>query len=197
MRSRRPFAIDRFVIRMVLIALAMGPLLIVLSPVLALLVVRQREAARAEGLRALWPFMVRTLERYAAAMIAVEDPVVPWREVALGVDRFLSSHVSARGWRMSLLLVGLEIAPVFDGRPPASWSSREGLRRFCDRRLATSWGVYGRLGLVRQLLRLSYYRAPAAHVAMGFVPVAERARLRGTTRVDAVPSSGALVGVAS
>jgi len=197
MPSRRPFAIDRFVIRMVLVALSMVPLLIVLSPVLALFVARQRRAARAEGLRALWPCMIRTLERYAAAMIAVEEPAVPWREVATGIDRFLSSHVSARGWRMSLLLVGLEIAPLFDGRPPASWLSREGLRRFCDRRLATSWGVYGRLGLVRQLLRLSYYRNPPAQAAMGFMPVAARGRARPVSATEDVRSCAPLVGAPS
>jgi hypothetical protein len=193
MRSARPFSIDRFAIGCAGAAVATAPLWLALAPGIALWAARQRRGRRPRGLRVLWPRFATTVERYAAAMIPVASPEVPWSVVASRVDAYLASHRSPRGWRLPVLLAVLEFAPVFAGCLPASWASRRRLAAFCRRRLSTSTGIWGRLSLIRQLIRMGYYGDPRAHERMGYRPRVEiAAEARDDGRVRPAPGAVAV-----
>lgn len=185
MISPRRFSIDRWVLGGALAVAALGPTLLVAAPALWRWVRAQRRARARDGLQVLWPALATTVERYAAAMIPADPPEVPWAEVARRVDRFLASGRSDRGWRVPTMVATLALAPLLGGLPPAPWARRDALSAFCRRRLATSRGAWGRLALVRQLVRMAYYGHPAAQRRMGFVPFEARGPMLSSRRAGA------------
>jgi hypothetical protein len=189
---------DLFVLRATLVAVATTPLWIVFAPIWAPLLARQRRLAAARGLASLLPVQLRTLSRYAEAMTGTGESQEVWDRAALKIDAFLATHRSSpRAWRVPMMVLALEVAPIFTGRLPASWLPRASLRRFVAARLATTTGIWGRLALVRQLIRMAYYDDPALGDRIGYVPFERRANSargpRPTPRVASTSSTDARV----
>ncbi len=154
---------------------------IVAMPVALPWILRQRRAFRRGPYEALWPFMVRTLEGYAAHVVRAAPPPGGWGTVARHVDRYVSltrATGSPRIWRIQGLTILMEVAPVFDGRPPFSCLSHDAQAAFIARRLEGQRGLFGLVGLGRQLVRFGYYAAPATGARMGFLPMEQRGRVR-------------------
>lgn len=95
---------------------------------------------------------------------------------ALRIDAFLATHRSSpRAGRVPTMALALEVAPVSTGRLPASWLPPASLQRFVAAHLSTGTGIWGRLALVRQLIRMAYYDDPARQARIGYVPYERRA----------------------
>ncbi len=172
MTSERSFSIDFFVAKAAAMIVAATPLWIATSPLWIAFVRRQRRLAVTQGLRSLMPVQIRTLARYAEAMMGTGEPQEVWDRVALRIDRFLATHrTSPRAWRVPMMILALEIAPIFTGRLPASWISRRSLRCFVITRLSTATGVWGRLAITRQLIRMAYYDDPVLQARIGYLPL--------------------------
>ena len=109
----------------ILVAVLLLPLWIALSPLAWLWLRKQKRIARAEGYRAILPFMAETLESYCKVEVSAEPPPGGWERVARNVDRYIAGIDSPRIWRVKLLLAAMEYGPVLTFRPPFSRMSRE------------------------------------------------------------------------
>lgn len=152
------------------LALVLSPLIVVTSPIWGTWMLWQLRAKRRQGYRYLWPFMAKTIAAYAEAMIPTDEPDLPWPQVARNLDGYLHSYRSRRKWRILLVAGGLEFVPILAFRLPFTWMSKSARRRFCLRYLTTSKGVWGKVAMGKQLIRLGYYSAREAHERMGFEP---------------------------
>lgn len=154
---------------------------IVAMPAVLFWIVHQRRARARSGYAVLWPFMVRTLEGYAFHVVRGQAPAGGWTTVARNVDRYVAltrKTGSPRIWRIQGLAVLMEIAPVLDGRLPFSRLSEGDQAHFIATRLEGQRGVFGLVGLGRQLVRFGYYAAPSTGEAMGYRPMERRGRMR-------------------
>lgn len=149
---------------------------VLLSPVLlplSLLVIvpawrRELRRARAEGIVVLPAFLVDTVVAAAEAMIADQPPPGSWRQVGLGVDRYLAAIDSPRRWRIVAVLVLLEFAPWLTLQRRLSKLAPAARANFVRRRLARTRGPFAIPGMARQLVRLAYYNDPAVGARIGF-----------------------------
>ena len=117
---------------------------------------------------------------------------------ALRIDAFRATHRSSPGAeRVPTTSLALEVAPVSTGRLPASWLPRASPWRFVAAHLSTGARNWGRLALVRQLIRVACYDGPARQDRIGYVPYERRASStrgpRSTPRVAPTSSSDARV----
>jgi len=155
--------------------IVLAPLWLVTSPVWGLWLLGQSRRRRREHWRTVLPFMARTIERYAEAMIRGGDPPSGgWTQVARAVDGYLATIRLSRRWRIQMLLVGMELAPVLTLRKPFSALTLAARERFLDERLSTTRGLFGLFGLGRQMIRLGYYGAADRQAEVGFLPVERR-----------------------
>jgi hypothetical protein len=122
--------------------------------------------------------------RFADAVIPVEHPEVCPEEVARELDRFLGLYASRRKWRIKYVILGLEFVPLFAGRRPLSWMSREDRRAFVTEKLRTCHGLWGKVSMGKQLILLAYYGRQQSNRRMGFIPFEARERAR-RTRIEA------------
>jgi hypothetical protein len=147
-------------------ALGLVPLVLLTAPFWLVWLHRQRRGRAARGHRVLLPFQVATIEHYTIAMI--RDDAAPGRAagVARRIDSYLATVVSRRAWRLRLLVVLLEIAPLLRGRAPFGWMSDAGRRRFVDRHLRVHRGLFGLLAKGKQLVRMAYYSDPVVQMEL-------------------------------
>ena len=183
---------------MVIIA---SPLIVLTLPLWGWWLLRQRRLKAERGLVWLLPVMADTASRYGEAMVRGDAPVgdaalvdeAPggdgdWDRIGRNVDRFLAAAPhNPRRWRLPMLLLALEFAPLAVFRPPFSWMGVAARCRFVDRNLSRTTGLFGVFSLARQAVRLAYYSDPSVHRRLGFRPprLPRRARRsgRGARRV--------------
>lgn len=151
-----------------------SPLIVVTSPIWGVWLLWQIRQKKRQGYLYLWPFMAKTIARYAEAMIGEDPPPEGWIQVARRLDAYLDSYRSRRKWRLLLVAAGLEFVPVFAFRLPFSWMSLAGRRAFCMDKLRTSRGVWGKVAMGKQLIRLGYYCDERTYERMGFVKPKDR-----------------------
>jgi hypothetical protein len=108
-------------------------------------------------------------------MIRGEAPGGDWGNVSRNLDRYIRNTRSPRIWRLQLLMIIMEVAPLLRLRLPFSMQSPQAQADFVERYLVNARGLMRIVSMGRQLIRLSYYSAAATHQRMGFVPVHQRA----------------------
>lgn len=138
----------------------------------------------------LWPTQFRTVEALAASLVETADSgVVPAYEVALRVDRYLSSFPSNRLILTSAAITGLELTPLLWLQPPLSLMSPFHRNRFINlrykRNLAAKEGRAPLFDLLRmqidaamrigmQGVYLGYYSDARTHQQIGYTPFSQR-----------------------
>lgn len=147
-------------IRFVVVAAVATPLLLLTLPWLLVrgLGIRRRRAEA--GLVSLPPFLARTVEAYAEAMVRAIPPGEDWSQVARNLDRFVASTRSPRIWRVRALLLLMEVAPLLVFERPFSLLGAAERRRFVDRHLVQPQGLFRLVAAGGQLVRLGYYTVP-------------------------------------
>jgi hypothetical protein len=158
----------------VFVLILLSPLLLVTSPLWLGWYLWQRRGRRARNLRVLLPFMADTAVGYARVMISDDAPGGNWSKLARNLDDYIADTRSPRIWRLQLLLLIMQLAPMLRLRLPFTLLSEAARRDFIQRNLRHASGLMRIVSLGRQLLRLAYYAAPATHQRMGFVPFARR-----------------------
>jgi len=119
----------------------------------------------------------RTLMAVAEVVLADSPVKLSPAEVADNVDTLLREGGSRRAWRVRLLYVVVELAPVFMLRErPFSRQSPASRRRLIEAHFQHGRGVWAICAKARHLVYLGCYADARANAAVGFVPVAERER---------------------
>lgn len=154
--------------------LLLSPLILLASPLWGYWLWRQARAGRLAGYRALLPGMVRTARHYARAVIRADLDDAQTEQVARNLDRYIAATPGPRIWRLKLMLVLMEYAPLLRLRLPFRWLSPAAREQFLDRHLAHATGLLRVIAMGRQLVRLGYYAAPVPQTRMGFLPVGKR-----------------------
>jgi hypothetical protein len=152
----------------------LSPLILLTSPLWGLWLWRQARAGRAAGYRALLPGMARTARHYTRAVIRADLDETQAEQVARNLDRYIASTPGPRIWRLKLMLVLMEYAPLLRLRLPFRWLSPVAREQFLDRHMAHASGLLRVIAMGRQLVRLGYYASPAPQTSMGFMPVGKR-----------------------
>ena len=137
---------------------------------------RPPEPAETDDRPYLWKMQLRTVARFADAVIPVDDPEVSPEEVARELDRFLCLYASRRKWRIKYVILGLELSPLVCGRLPLSLMARADRRAFVAEKLRSCRGLWGKVSMGKQLVLLAYYGRQASDRRMGFVPFEQRER---------------------
>ena len=165
----------------VAVLVLLSPLFLITAPVWLVWCLFQKRRQRALGLRTIWPFMATTAEHYARLMIRGEAPGGDWRNVSRNLDAYIADTRSPRIWRLKLMMIILEIAPLLRLRPTFTMMSDESRLAFIENNLRHGRGLMRIVSLGRQLMRLCYYATQATHQRMGFVPMAKRTAWRAAS----------------
>jgi len=178
-----------------ILALAVAPIWLVLSPFGWLAWRRGRRDARTRGLRVLNMIQARAVMAHAEATLPA-PPEGGWFVVAQNVDRYLATVDSPRHWRSHAVLVALEFAPCLRLRRPLSRLPLAARRTFMERHLATTKGLLAIPALARQLIRMGYYTDAGIAKSLGFRTMTERRsdERRSDERGSDAPHSNKAVG---
>jgi choline dehydrogenase-like flavoprotein len=145
--------------------------------------------ARLDYLGYLWPNEYRAVEALADAIVPDLPEPMPSHQVALTLDRYLSSFPSSRLVLTRLAVTGLELAPLVWLKPPLSLLSPAERRKFIDRRfkedLSAKEGrtpildllrtqLQGALRIGMQAVYLSCYSDRKVQRAIGYTPFSQR-----------------------
>jgi hypothetical protein len=178
-------SLNGYLVTAVIVLGLLSPLFVLTAPLWLIWLYFQRREQRVLGYRSLLPFMARTAELYARAMIRGDAPGGDWGNVSRNLDRYIAETRSPRVWRLQLLILIMEFAPLVRLRPPFSLLSLPVREAFVARNLTHGRGVMRIVSLGRQLMRLCYYATPATHQRMGFVPMNRRAAWRNRDKQPA------------
>jgi choline dehydrogenase-like flavoprotein len=145
--------------------------------------------ARLDYLGYLWPNDFRAVEALADALLPDAPEPVPSHQIALTLDRYLSSFPSSRLILTRLAMTGLELSPLAWLKPPLSVLSPAERRKFIDRRfkenLAEKEGrtplldtlrtqLQGAIRIGMQAVYLSCYSDRKVQRAIGYAPFSQR-----------------------
>jgi hypothetical protein len=170
--------LNGYLVTAVIVLVLLSPLFVITSPLWLSWLYFQRRRQRSRGYRSLLPFMARTAELYARVIIRGDAPGGDWGNVSRNLDRYIAETRSPRIWRLQLLILIMEVAPLLRLRLPFSLLNQSAREAFVERNLTHGRGLMRVVSLGRQLLRLCYYATPATHQRMGFVPMNRRAAWR-------------------
>ena len=136
----------------------------------------------------------------ALADIAVDTSVIPAKEVAGNVDRYMGPFRAQRKWVVNVALVGLWLYPLRFLKPPLPKLNVEARRRFVEKRFVDDV-AFGRVRFLRRLVQamfrlsmqmtyLGFYGDPRTYATVGYLPFKDRARYAEATRdvPDTLPS---------
>jgi choline dehydrogenase-like flavoprotein len=140
----------------------------------------------AHGLRYLHPVAFLGLVAVAEVMIEGEREVVPPREVAARVDRYLADLRASGKWRVQAALLALCVWPVLTLRPPLPALGAATRKRFLQKRFVDEVAERRTFAPIRpvveamirtgaQMSYLGYYGYPRGAEAVGYVPFSARA----------------------
>jgi choline dehydrogenase-like flavoprotein len=151
-----------------------------------LLIVMYNKAQKARyGLHYFTPMQFRTLEALADVLIQGENEIISSRQVALNVDRYMSSFLAKTKWVSKLAMTGIELYPLFFLKPPTSYMRPVDRKVFLERhfyqnvamRLAPPFIrmlVQAMIRMGKQLCYMGYYNDKAVHTSIGYVPFSKR-----------------------
>lgn len=145
---------------------------------------RSAQKARYELLY-LSPSQFRTLRALAEIVIHGENEILSSNEVAVNVDRYLSSFNAKSKLISKLSLTGIEIYPLFFLKPPVSYMRPDERKKFLMRhfyqsvtlRLAPPFLrviIQAMIRLGKQLCYMGYYNDTRTHASIGYVPFSKR-----------------------
>jgi len=170
--------LNAYLVLAVVVLVLLSPLILLSFWIWLPWLILQRRGQHREGYRTLLPFMARTVENYARVMIRGEAPDGDWRNVSRNLDHYIGETRSPRIWRLQLMCLIMEIAPILRLRLPFSLMTETARLEFVERFLIRPRGLMRIVSLGRQLMRLCYYATPATHARMGFVPMRNRGAMR-------------------
>jgi len=170
--------LNTYLVLAVLVLILLSPLFLLTSPVWVPWLIVQRRTQRRLGYRALLPFMAGTIENYAKLMIRGDAPGGDWANVSRNLDRYIAETRSPRIWRLQLMCLIMEVAPILRFQLPFSLLSTRAREAFIENNLKHGRGLMRVVSMGRQLVRLCYYASESTHRRMGFVPMKQRAAWR-------------------
>ncbi len=151
-----------------------------------ILIVLYNKAQKARyGLHYFSPMQFRTLEALADVLIQGEKEVISSRQVALNVDRYMSSFLARTKWVSKLSMTGIELYPLIFLKPPTSYMRAADRKAFLERhfyqgvalRMAPPFIrmlVQAMIRMGKQLCYMGYYNDKRVHSSIGYVPFSER-----------------------
>jgi choline dehydrogenase-like flavoprotein len=152
-----------------------------------LLIVLYNKAQKARyGLHYFTPMQFRTLEALADVLIQGENEIISSRQVALNVDRYMSSFLAKTKWVSKLAMTGIELYPLVFLKPPTSYMRAADRKTFLERhfyqgvalRMAPPFIrmlVQAMIRMGKQLCYMGYYNDKRVHPSVGYEPFSERA----------------------
>lgn len=150
-----------------------------------LIVFYTKAQKRRYGLHYLSPLQFRTLEALSDVLIQGENELVSPREVALKVDRYMSSFLAKTKWISKVALTGIQLYPLLFLKPPISYMRPEDRKAFLERhfyqnvalRLAPPFVrmlVQAMIRMGKQLCFMGYYNDPKVQASINYKPFSER-----------------------
>jgi choline dehydrogenase-like flavoprotein len=151
-----------------------------------ILIVLYRKAQKARyDLKYFTPFQFRSLTALADVVIQGEKELMKPGEVALNVDRYMSSFTARTKWVSKMALIAIELYPLVFLKPPASYMRPEDRKAFLERhfyqgvslRLAPPFirmMVQAMIRMGKQLCYMGYYNDSRVHPSIGYVPFSKR-----------------------
>jgi choline dehydrogenase-like flavoprotein len=128
----------------------------------------------------------------ALADVAVDTTLVPSREVAANVDRYMGRFRAQRKWVVNVALIGLWLYPLRFLRPPLPKLKPEARRQFVEKRFIDDVAfkrvrflrrlVQAMFRLAMQMTYLGYYGDERTFDTVGYEPFSKRARYDEATR---------------
>jgi choline dehydrogenase-like flavoprotein len=151
-----------------------------------ILIVMYRKAQKARyDLHYFSPFQFRSLMALADVVIQGEKEILTSRQVALNVDRYMSSFTAKTKWVSKLAMISIELYPLVFLKPPTSYMRPEDRKDFLERhfyqgvalRLAPPFLrmlVQAMIRMGKQLCYMGYYNDPRVHPSIGYEPFSKR-----------------------
>lgn len=151
-----------------------------------LLIIMYNKAQKARyGLHYFTPMQFRTLEALADVLIQGDNEIISSRQVALNVDRYMSSFLAKTKWVSKLAMTGIELYPLVFLKPPTSYMRAADRKAFLERhfyqgvalRMAPSFIrmlVQAMIRMGKQLCYMGYYNDKRVHPSIGYEPFSER-----------------------
>lgn len=151
-----------------------------------ILIVLYRKAQKARyDLKYFTPFQFRSLMALAEVVIETDKRVITSREVALNVDKYMSSFTARTKWVSKLALLAIELYPMVFLKPPSSYMRPDERKAFLERhfyqgvalRMAPPFLrmlVQAMIRMGKQLCYMGYYNDDAVHPHIGYVRFSKR-----------------------
>lgn len=151
-----------------------------------LLIVLYNKAQKARyGLQYFSPMQFRTLAALSEVLIEGDEEPITDREVALNVDRYMSSFLGKTKFVSKLAMTGIELYPLIFLKPPTSYMRSEDRKAFLERhfyqdvalRMAPAFIrmlVQAMIRMGKQLCYMGYYNDTRVHASIGYVPFSQR-----------------------
>lgn len=151
-----------------------------------ILIVLYRKAQKARyDLHYFSPFQFRSLMALADVVITNEKKILTSRQIALNVDRYMSSFTARTKWVSKLAIISIELYPLVFLKPPTSYMRPEDRKAFLERhfyqgvslRLAPPFIrmlVQAMIRMGKQLCYMGYYNDTRVHSSIGYVPFSKR-----------------------
>lgn len=151
-----------------------------------ILIVLYRKAQKARyDLHYFSPFQFRSLMALAEVVIQGDKEVIKPREIALNVDRYMSSFSAKTKWVSKLAMISIELYPIVFLKPLTSYMRPEDRKAFLERHFYQSVAlrlappfirtlVQAMIRMGKQLCYLGYYNDVRVHDSIGYVPFSKR-----------------------
>jgi choline dehydrogenase-like flavoprotein len=151
-----------------------------------ILIVLYQKAQKARyGLHYFSPMQFRALEALAEVVITSDKRMITPQEVALNVDRYLSSFTAKTKWVMKIALVAIELYPIVFLKPMTSYMRPDDRKAFLERHFyqnvslrlapeAIRTLVQAMIRIGKQLCYMGYYNDSRVHESVGYVPFSKR-----------------------
>ena len=136
----------------------------------------------------------------ALAEVAVDTSIIPAREVAGNVDRYMGPFRAQRKWVVNVALIGLWLYPLRFLKPPLPKLKLEARRLFVEKRFVDDV-AFRRVRFLRRLVQamfrlsmqmtyLGFYGDPRTYATVGYIPFRDRTRYAEATLdvPDTLPS---------
>lgn len=151
----------------------------------AVLIVLYQKAQKARyGLQYFSPAQFRSLQALADVVIEGDKKITAC-EIAMNVDRYMSSFTAKTKWVSKLSLLAIELYPLVFLKPPSSYMRPDERKDFLERhfyqdvslRFAPEFIrmlVQAMIRMGKQLCFMGYYNDSRVHESVGYVPFSKR-----------------------
>lgn len=151
-----------------------------------ILIVMYRKAQKARyDLKYFSPFQFRALMALADVVIDGNKELLTPRQIALNVDRYMSSFTAKTKWVSKLALISIELYPAVFLKPLTSYMRADDRKAFLERHFYQGVALRMAPGFIRMLVQamirmgkqlcyMGYYNDPRVHPSIGYVPFSQR-----------------------